>query len=116
MADNKILAADDSRTIRKAIEITFAKSSFAVAFAESGQAALEKIKTFQPSVVLVDHRMLPPDGYELCNRIKTDPATRHIQVALLFGSKQPFDENKAKLADARLAKPFDTQADRKSVV
>ena len=65
-----ILVVDDSVTMRKCLEITFAGSEFELVSVNSAQAALEKVKTASPLLVIADVSLPPNDGYELCSTIK----------------------------------------------
>ena len=109
MANPKVLAVDDSRTIRKAIEITFKGENFDLMFASSGQEGIEKVRQQHPHVVLLDHRMPPPDGYELAAAIKSDPALAGTKVVVMCSRAQPFDAARGAAADAHIVKPFETQ-------
>src|SRR5207248_5529986 len=57
--------------------------------------------------------MMPgKSGYEVCEALKSDPATSAIPVMLLAGTFEPFDENRARAAraDGHIVKPFESQA------
>ena len=102
-----ILAVDDSATMRKALEITFAATEFELVTCETPQEALEKVKTAQPAVVLVDVSLPPTDGYELVGTIKA--AAPGLPVMMLASKQNPFDPTKGAQADGDINKPFDTQ-------
>ncbi len=104
-----ILVADDSKTIRRAIEIAFEKEPFELAFAQTGDEAIAKAKQVMPSLVLADHVMPGKDGYEVAQALKGDPTTAQIPVLLLSGSAAPFDEGKCSSSGAagHIKKPFE---------
>lgn len=104
-----LLIADDSVTIRKVVEITFADSALRVETAGSGAEALDKIERLRPDVVLADVVMPEPAGYEICRAVKA--SERPVPVVLLAGTFEPFDAERAAAcgADAHLVKPFDTK-------
>jgi CheY-like chemotaxis protein len=104
----KLLLADDSVTIRKVVELTFADEGIEVSAVPDGEAAMQKFLEIHPDIVLLDTAMPGPDGYKLCEMIKQDKATRHIPVLLLVGSFEPFDQDEAErvCADGFLTKPF----------
>lgn len=108
LAGRKLLLADDSPTIQKVIELTFADEGVEVISVGSGAEALEKLAVNQPDVVLADAFMPPPSGYEICEHIKQNAELKHIPVMLLVGSFEPFDEAEARRvgADDILTKPF----------
>lgn len=104
-----LLAVDDSVTMRKVLEITFAGEDFRVVTAEGADAALAKLKSERPAVVLADVTLDGTTGYQLCQRIKAEsPGT---VVIVLASKQQPYDAAKgsAARADDFMEKPFDTQ-------
>jgi CheY-like chemotaxis protein len=107
----KILLADDSITIQKVIELTFSDEDFDVITVGNGRLALEKLPEVRPDIVLCDIIMPEKDGYEVCEQIKTSPATAHVPVLLLTGAFEPFDQERAARAgyDGSLAKPFEPE-------
>ena len=108
LAGRKLLLADDSPTIQKVVELTFADEGVEVISVGSGTEALEKLAETKPDVVLADAYMPLPNGYELCKFIKQNAELKHIPVMLLVGSFEPFDEAEARRvgADDILTKPF----------
>jgi CheY-like chemotaxis protein len=112
---SSLLAVDDSVTMRKIFEITFAGTDFQIATADGPDAALAKLGSDKPDLVLVDAgesagggRELA-NGYALCKRIKdASPTTR---VLLLSSKQHPYDASAGEQAgaDDQADKPFDTQ-------
>jgi len=104
----KLLLADDSVTIRKVVELTFADEGVEVTTAADAEAAMAKFVEVQPDIVLVDVGMSGTSGYRICEMIKQDEATKHIPVLLLVGSFEPFDQDEAErvMSDGFLTKPF----------
>jgi len=107
----KLLLADDSITIQKVIQITFAHENYELTITDNGDTAFEKAKALRPDLVMADVYMPGKNGYELCSAIKQDPALKDVPVLLLAGSFEPFDENKARAAQAEawIEKPFESQ-------
>ena len=108
LAGRKLLLADDSPTIQKVVELTFADEGVTVVSVGSGAEALARLSEDKPDVVLADVFMPLPNGYEICQYIKQNAELRHIPVMLLVGSFEPFDEAEARRvgADDILTKPF----------
>ncbi len=107
----KLLLADDSITIQKVIQITFAHEDYDLTITDNGDAALAKARELKPDLVMADVYMPGKNGYELTTAIKQDPALKNTPVLLLAGSFEPFDEEKARScqADAWIEKPFESQ-------
>jgi CheY-like chemotaxis protein len=107
----KLLLADDSVTIQRVIELTFADEDVQVLAVGDGQQAIDRVKTDRPDIVLADVGMPERDGYEVAAFIKGDPELSHIPVLLLTGAFEPVDEARARAVgcDGVLVKPFEPQ-------
>lgn len=104
-----LLAVDDSKTMRKVMEITFAGEGFKTVVAADAAEALAKAQAERPNVALIDAALEGTSGYDLCRQIKgASPAT---VVILLSNKAQPYDKARgtAAGADDFVDKPFDTQ-------
>src|SRR6476659_2147839 len=108
LAVRKLLLADDSATIQKVIDLTFADEGVQVVSVGNGREAIDRLLEVRPDVVLADVFMPSPNGYEVCEYIKTNEQLKHIPVMLLVGSFEPFDEAEARRVGANdtLTKPF----------
>jgi len=107
----KLLLADDSVTIQRVIELTFADEDVELTAVGDGRQAIEKIEADPPDIVLADVGMPEKDGYEVAAFIKNNPRFAHIPVLLLTGAFEPVDEDRAREVgcDGVLAKPFEPQ-------
>ena len=106
-----LLLADDSVTIQRVIELTFADEDIRVIAVGDGQQAIDRITADPPDIVLADTGMPERDGYEVATFIKEDPALAHIPVVLLTGAFEPVDEDRVRQVgcDSVLVKPFEPQ-------
>ena len=107
-----LLLADDSATIQRVIEMTFAEEDVRVAAVGNGREAIERIAADPPDIVLADTNMPEKDGYAVSAFVKADSALSHIPVVLLTGAFDPVDGDRAREVgcDAVLVKPFEPQA------
>jgi CheY-like chemotaxis protein len=107
----KLLLADDSVTIQRVIELTFADEEVTVVAVGDGQQAIDRVRSDRPDIVLADVGMPERDGYEVAAFIKGDPEFAHIPVLLLTGAFEPIDEARARAVgcDGVLVKPFEPQ-------
>jgi len=108
---HKLLLADDSITIQRVIELTFADEDVQVLAVGDGKKAIESIQSDRPDIVLADVGMPERDGYEVAEFIKRNPQLASIPVLLLTGAFEPIDETRARAVgcDGVLVKPFEPQ-------
>src|SRR5262245_31287782 len=94
--------------MRKVLEITFASPEFRCVTVNGPDAALQKVRTEKPDIVIADLSLDPKNGYELCRSIKQ--IAPDVGVILLSSKHNPFDAGKgaAVQADDHMDKPFDT--------
>lgn len=108
---HRLLLADDSITIQKVVELVLAEEDFEIRSVSNGEDAMQLMDSFRPDIVLADIEMPKMNGYQLCERIKTNPGTSHIPVILLAGAFEPIDDELAQKvrADDSVVKPFESQ-------
>jgi CheY-like chemotaxis protein len=106
-----LLLADDSVTIQRVIELTFADEDVTVVAVSDGDQAIERLEASPPDIVLADIGMPGKNGYEVAQFIRRTPKLAHIPVVLLTGAFEPVDQARANEAgcDGVLAKPFEPQ-------
>ncbi|MGD0896481.1 MAG: response regulator [Thermoguttaceae bacterium] len=83
MAANKILIADDNLTNVELLEAYLSDIDCEIAVAADGHQTLEKVAEFQPDLILLDIMMPKLSGFEVCQALKRDPATRHIMILMV---------------------------------
>ena len=88
---HKLLLADDSVTIQRVIELTFADEDIDVITVGDGQLAIDRLDSDPPDIVLADVDMPKRDGYEVAAYIKSRPTLAHIPVVLLTGAFEPIE-------------------------
>ena len=79
----RILVVDDNPINVKLLSAKLAKDYYAVLTAKSGAEALEIAKKEVPDLILLDVMMPEMDGFEVCERLNADPATKHIPVVMV---------------------------------
>jgi CheY-like chemotaxis protein len=106
-----LLLADDSVTIQRVIELTFADEDITVVAVSDGDQAIARLDSMPPDIVLVDVGMPGRNGYDVAGHVKHTPHLSHIPVVLLTGAFEPVDEARANAlgCDGVLAKPFEPQ-------
>lgn len=108
MEKPKLLLADDSLTIQRVVNLTFADEGIDVVLTGDGDSALREIAAVKPDIVLADVHMPGPNGYELCSFLRSMEETAEVPVILLVGSFEQFDKEEADRvgANAFVTKPF----------
>ena len=106
-----ILLADDSLTIQKVVELTFADTEYEVVAVSSGDQLLQKLPETRPDLVICDVIMPGRDGYDVCQEIKSSPEFLHLPVILLTGTFEPFDRDRAIAVGCSeiITKPFEAK-------
>jgi CheY-like chemotaxis protein len=104
----KLLLADDSVTIQKVVNLTFADEGIEVFAVGDGNDAIDRLMEIAPDLVMADVNMPGLSGYQVCERIRQSERFKNIPVILLVGSFEPFDEQEAQRVGASdfLTKPF----------
>ena len=106
---HRILIVEDQPDIRKLIRMTLEFSDFEIHEAQDGESGLNMARAIKPHVMLLVV-MMPGllDGYQVCQRIKSDADLKQIQVVMLTARGQATDiaTGEASGADAYLVKPF----------
>lgn len=89
---NKIMVVDDEPDVVDLVKLVLESDGFNVITAYSGKEALEKIGSEMPDLVLLDIMMPQMDGWEVYSRIRANPATKDIPVAMLTAKSQSIDK------------------------
>jgi len=107
----KILVIDDETELLKAISIRLKASGYEVITAQDGQEGLEKAKSSNPDLIVLDILMPKMDGYEVCRLLKFDEKYKSIPVIMLTAKAQDIDKTMGKKVgvDDYITKPFETQ-------
>jgi two-component system cell cycle response regulator len=79
----RILIVDDVLANARLLEAKLTAEYYQVSTAADGFDALRQASTWQPDLVLLDVMMPAMDGYEVCRRLKHNPATLHIPVVMV---------------------------------
>jgi two-component system, OmpR family, alkaline phosphatase synthesis response regulator PhoP len=78
-----ILVADDESHILHVVSLKLRNAGFRVLTARDGQEALDLAAAEHPDLLITDYHMPQLSGLELCQRLKSDPATRSIPAIML---------------------------------
>ncbi|MBI1904294.1 MAG: response regulator [Planctomycetia bacterium] len=108
MPRSKILIADDNATNVELLEAYLTGVDCEIAVAVDGRDTLDKVASFQPDLILLDVMMPKLNGFEVCQKIKSDPATSKIMVLMVTALNERGDVERAVAAgtDDFLSKPI----------
>lgn len=109
MEKKKILIVDDETDMRKAISIRLKINNYETIAASDGEEGLQKAKTENPDLIILDLMMPKINGYEVCRMLKFDDKYKKIPIIILSALSQQSEKEKAEQsgADAYFIKPFD---------
>ncbi|MBN1823193.1 MAG: response regulator [Endomicrobiales bacterium] len=105
----RILVADDDPDASYNLTAILEHEGYEVITAYDGRRALELVKDKKPNLIFLDIMMPFYNGYEVCEKIKSDPATADIPVIMLTARDMGEDVEEAlkKQADWYITKPYD---------
>jgi DNA-binding response OmpR family regulator len=105
----RVLVVDDSEVIRTLICVNLEMEGFEVVQAVDGQDALEKVRQAAPDVMTIDVKMPRLDGFDTVARLRADPRTSSLKVAMVTACAQEGDIRRGREVgvDAYVTKPFD---------
>ena len=106
----KILVVDDSVFLQSLLKDRLQSEGFDIVQAFDGREGLEKVKKEAFDLVLLDVKMPYVDGFEVCRRIKADPAIKMIPVMFLtvMAQKADIETGIAAGAEAYFTKPYES--------
>jgi DNA-binding response OmpR family regulator len=107
----RILIADDEPNIVVSLEFLMKQQGHVVRVAGSGEDAFNAVGEFGPDLILLDIMMPRMSGYDLCQRVRENPAWQGIKIVLLSARGRDIDVTKGMAvgADAYITKPFSTK-------
>jgi DNA-binding response OmpR family regulator len=107
----RILIVDDEPNIVTSLEFLMRGSNYEVLAARNGEEALRLAESFQPDVVLLDVMMPQRSGFEVCQKIRKNPALRDVKILMLTAKGRDVEKERGLDlgANAYITKPFSTK-------
>jgi serine phosphatase RsbU (regulator of sigma subunit)/anti-sigma regulatory factor (Ser/Thr protein kinase)/HPt (histidine-containing phosphotransfer) domain-containing protein len=108
LSESRVLVVDDVRT-NVDLLVRALKDDYRLSVAFDGESALRSAAARPPDLILLDIMMPGLDGYEVCRRLKSDPATRDVPVVFLTSLDEVRDKTEGFEAGAAdyITKPFE---------
>jgi CheY-like chemotaxis protein len=103
-----VLVADDHDGVRELARFALEVDGLTVHEARDGAEALAATREHPIQVAVLDLGLPAPDGVELCQKLRADPATAHVRVVIVTGALDAVSQRRVAAAapDAFLSKPF----------
>lgn len=107
----KVLLADDEEDVKAILQMFLESKGYNVCTAFDGLDAIDQAKAEQPDIILLDVMMPLIDGFEVCKKLKADPATNKIPVVMLSAASHSESVHRGLEAGAveYLVKPFEPE-------
>ena len=106
---NKLLIIDDDEDISAMLFILLRSKILEVAVVTKSEDIFNKIKTFQPDIILLDVFLTGYDGRVICKQLKFHPNSRHIPVIMVSGDEEVLETVLQYGADDFIQKPFEAE-------
>lgn len=108
----RVLAIDDSRTMRDLLDLSLTEAGFDITLAEDGIDGLEKLETANPDVVITDINMPRLDGFGVIEAVRARETHRGTPILVLTTESSDAMKTRARNAGATgwIVKPFDDVA------
>jgi DNA-binding response OmpR family regulator len=90
-----VLIADDDPQGLELLEAYLSGTDCEIATATDGEETLRKVRSWQPDLILLDIMMPKISGFEVCKRLRSDPAAHNIGVLMITALDQPSDVERA---------------------
>ncbi len=107
----RVLIADDEPNIVLALEMLMRREGYEIRTVHDGEKAVEAARDFRPDLILLDVMMPKMDGYEVCERLRADPALKGVSIVMLTAKGREVEREKGMAlgADLYITKPFSTR-------
>ena len=107
----RVLIADDEPNIVTSLEFLLRQKGYDGRVAGAGDEALRAVAEFGPELVLLDVMMPRMSGYDVCQKIRENPAWHGIRIIMLSAKGRDVEVTKGMAvgADAYVTKPFSTK-------
>src|SRR5499425_2090691 len=91
----RILIADDNPQGVELLEAYLSSTDYELRTAADGEETLQQVRTWHPDLILLDIMMPKISGFEVCKRLRADPATRDIAILMVTALDQHSDIDRA---------------------
>jgi len=110
MAGEKVLIVDDDKEITMLLEFIMKKEGYSTLVAHNGEDGVKISLEEKPDILLLDLMMPGIDGFQVCEKLKSEESTRGIPIIMLtaLGMGKDFEKGLESGADWYITKPFES--------
>lgn len=107
----RVLIADDEPNIVVSLEFLMERNGYQIRIASDGDQVLRAVEEQRPDLILLDVMLPGRSGFEVCQKIRENPAWQGIKIIMLTakGRETEVAKGLALGADAYITKPFSTK-------
>ena len=107
--DKKILVIEDDPATSRLVDYTLRHEGYQVSKASNGLEGIRKVHEEKPDLLILDVMLPGMDGFEICHRLRSEPATAQLPILMFSAKAQEIDKNTGLKvgADDYLSKPAD---------
>jgi DNA-binding response OmpR family regulator len=105
--NNKVLIIEDDPATSRLVDYSLRHQGYEVVTAANGLEGIRKAQTEAPDLVILDVMLPGINGYEICRRLRSNPATAKVSILMFSAKAQETDKNTGEKAgaDDYLTKP-----------
>jgi len=105
--DKKVLIIEDDPATSRLVDYSLRHHGYEVISATNGLEGVRKARTESPDLIILDVMLPGIDGFEICHRLRSDPATAKLLILMFSAKAQEIDKDTGKKvgADDYLTKP-----------
>ncbi|MCC5986505.1 MAG: response regulator [Pararhodobacter sp.] len=113
----RILVIEDEDNIAIALDYLMTREGYALDRLATGAGAVETIRETMPDLVLLDVMLPEISGYEICQKVRLDPALKDVKILMMTARGSAMERRKglAMGADGFISKPFELKELRAEV-
>jgi len=105
----RVLVVEDEPILLRLVQVNLRMEGFEVIACSSGEEGLERAGERPPDVAVLDVLLPGIDGFEVCRRLRTDPATEDVPIVMLTAQAQDEDKERGYALGVHeyVTKPFE---------
>jgi DNA-binding response OmpR family regulator len=109
LVDKKILVIEDDPATLRLVDYSLRHEGYQVLTASNGLEGMRKVQTEGPDLIILDVMLPGMDGFEICHRLRSEPATAQLPILMFSAKAQEIDKDTGLKvgADDYLSKPAD---------